>query len=237
MITDFHSHILPGVDDGSSCVAESVKLLQMEAEQGVRRVVATPHFYPQHDTPERFLRRREKAMQQLREGTADCTGLPEVILGAEVLFFSGISDSDQVLRLTIGEKRCILIEMPLCTWTNRMYQELEDIYVKHGIMPIIAHVDRYIRPHRTQGIPERLAEMPVMVQANASFFARLSTRRMALKMLRKQQIHVLGSDCHNLSDRKPNLQTAEQIIQTSLGLQAVEWIRNNEETVFSLSNS
>ena len=55
---DFHSHILPGVDDGSRSVEESLEMLRAVARQGIGTVVATPPFYANHDTPERFLRRR-----------------------------------------------------------------------------------------------------------------------------------------------------------------------------------
>ena len=57
-VIDFHSHILPGIDDGSASVEQSIAMLRMEAEQGIDHVVATPHFYPQYDTPEHFLRKR-----------------------------------------------------------------------------------------------------------------------------------------------------------------------------------
>ena len=60
-IIDFHSHILPGIDDGSESVEQSIAMLRMEAEQGITHVVATPHFYPRHDTPQRFLQRRKDA--------------------------------------------------------------------------------------------------------------------------------------------------------------------------------
>lgn len=234
MFTDFHSHILPGVDDGSGSVEESLAMLQMEADQGVCSVVATPHFYPRQDSPDRFLSRREKAMGRLQEALGKDGKYPQVLLGAEVLFFPGISESDQLERLTFDGKRCILIEMPIPQWTKQMYRELENIYSRRGILPIIAHVDRYIRPFHTHGIPEQLSQLPVMVQANAGFFIRPSTRHMALKMLRRQQIHILGSDCHNLSDRRPNLASAEQIIRSSLGTEALQWIQSNEEEILSL---
>ena len=64
---DFHSHILPGIDDGSKSVEMSIKMLRREAQQGISRVVATPHFYPQTDNPERFLRRRAEAERILFE--------------------------------------------------------------------------------------------------------------------------------------------------------------------------
>ena len=54
-IIDFHSHILPGIDDGSADPEESLELLRRSARQGIRKMVATPHFYPRYDSPEKFL--------------------------------------------------------------------------------------------------------------------------------------------------------------------------------------
>jgi protein-tyrosine phosphatase len=55
-ISDFHTHILPAMDDGSASVEESIALLELEAAQGVERVVLTPHFYPMRESPAEFLR-------------------------------------------------------------------------------------------------------------------------------------------------------------------------------------
>lgn len=216
-IIDFHSHILPGIDDGSQSVEESIALLRKEAEQGVTQVIATPHFYPRYDAPEQFLKRRSEAEAALREEMSKHAGLPQLFVGAEVYFFNGISDCEAILPLTIDKKRCILIEMPLAPWTEKMYQELEGLYSKQGLMPVIAHVDRYFGKFRTFGIPERLAELPVLVQANAEFFLNRSTAAKALRMLKKDQIHLLGSDCHNLVSRSPNLMEAVTLIENRLG--------------------
>lgn len=231
MITDFHTHILPGIDDGSASVEESLALLRLEAEQGIDRVVATPHFYANHDTPERFLHRREQAARRLREEMEKNNCQTEFFLGAEVYFFSGMSDSDALNELTIYKKKYILVEMPFTEWTDRMYREIEAIYRKQGLTPIIAHVDRYITPFRSFGIPERLADLPVLVQANAGFFLKASTSRMAMKMLSRDQIHLLGSDCHNLTTRKPNLGDAVSRIRTRLGQEAVERICGYEQDI------
>lgn len=230
-VIDLHSHVLPGIDDGSASVAESIDMLRMEAEQGITHVVATPHFYPRHDDPHRFLQRRAEAEARLREEMAKHTGLPELTVGAEVHYFSGISSSEIVSELTIGGKKCILIEMPHSPWTKAMYRELEEIPARFGITPIIAHVDRYIGPWRTFGIPERLEELPVLVQANASFFRELSTASMAMRMLRQEQIHLLGSDCHNCHDRKPNLGGVVERIEKRLGSEALARIHEFERFV------
>lgn len=224
IVTDFHSHILPNVDDGSASIEASLTMLRMEVEQGIEHVIATPHFYPQRDNPDRFLERRDRAIAKLREAMGADENLPAITLGAEVYFFRGMSESDQLSRLTIDGKKCILVEMPLAPWSEDMYQELEAIWSRRGILPIIAHIDRYIRPLRTYGIPERLVDMPVLVQANAEFFLNKSTAGMALRMLKADRIHLLGSDCHNTTTRKPNLGDALQLIRHKLGDAALQRI-------------
>ena len=230
-IVDFHSHILPRMDDGSKSVEMSIEMLKMHAKQGISHVVATPHFYPQHDTPERFLARRAKAEIALREEMGKYPDLPTLSLGAEVYYFPGISDSEGISELTIDGKRCILIEMPNGSWTDSMYRELEGLYVKQGLVPIVAHIDRYIGRFRTYGIPGRLAQLPVLVQANAEFFLERKTSSMALRMLKQEKIHLLGSDCHNLSSRVPNLGGALELIESRLGNAPLAAIREVQTQV------
>ena len=230
-IVDFHSHILPGIDDGSASVEESIAMLQLEWSQGIGHVVATPHFYPRYETPEDFLRKRDQAESALMAAVQCLNGLPQVHIGAEVYFFRGISETEALPQLTIRGKNCILIEMPPAPWPESFYQELEAIWHRRGITPVIAHIDRYIAPFRTHGIPQRLQQLPVLVQANAGFFLRNRTRRMALKMLRGDQIQLLGSDCHNLDSRPPMLGAAVQVIEEHLGKQALDRILAYQEDV------
>ena len=80
--------------------------------------------------------------------------------------------------------------MPQAPWSPRDWQELAEIPDKQGLTPIIAHLDRYIRPMRTYGIPQRLEELPVLVQANASFFCEGFASGMAMKMLKSKLIEI-----------------------------------------------
>ena len=214
---DFHSHILPCVDDGSKSLEQSLAMLAEEKAQGVTCVVATPHFYPQHDQIDAFLARRAKAWEVLKAGLEKDPGLPQVRLGAEVHYFRGISNCDRLHHLAVDGGNYVLIEMPHTVWTEEMYRELERIYIRWDLQPIIAHVDRYLGRFRTYGIPQRLAQLPVLVQANAEFFLEKATAGMALRMLKAEQIQLLGSDCHNLSSRKPNLGDAVEQIRRKLG--------------------
>lgn len=218
---DFHSHILPGIDDGSASPEMSIEMLRMEAQQGVTCVVATPHFYPQYDNAEQFLLKRSQAEQMLRSEMEKHTDLPQVIVGAEVAYFRGISEAESLPLLTINDSNCILIEMPPAPWSKVFYEELEAIWTKRGIVPIVAHIDRYIAPLATCGIPRTLAQMPVLVQANASFFTEWFTASMAMRMLKADQIHLLGSDCHNTTVRKPDLGAALARIEEKMGSDAL----------------
>ena len=206
-------------------------MLRIEAEQGIRHVVATPHFYPRYETPEEFLRKRDQAEEKLMAAVKGTPGLPQISVGAEVYYFRGISESEFLPQLTIRGKQCILIEMPPAPWPESVYQELEAIWRRWGIMPVIAHVDRYISPFHTHRIPQRLQQLPVLVQANASFFLGNRTKRMALKMLRGDQIQLLGSDCHNLDSRYPKLGAAVDVIRQRLGDGVLERIQTYQEVV------
>ena len=214
---DFHSHILPGIDDGSQSLETSIAMLKQAAEQGITHMVATPHFYPQYDTPDRFLEKRDEAEAALRAEMAGHTGLPELTVGAEVYYYPGIGTSESIGRLTIGGSDYLLVEMPASRWTNAMYQDLEDLFYKQGLVPVVAHLDRYIRPFRTYGIPSRLEKMPTLIQVNAEFFMNRFTAPMALRMLKNESIHLLGSDCHNLTTRQQNLGAAMEKIEKKLG--------------------
>lgn len=231
---DFHSHILPEMDDGSASVEESLAMLRLSAEQGIRHVVATPHFYAHRDTLDRFLEARDRSEAVLREEMKKCNGLPRLHMGAEVLFFRGISECDFLHKLTISGKRCILIELPPAPWPEEIYRELAQIRLKQGITPVIAHIDRYVGPFRNREIPKRLAQLPVLVQANGAFFLQRSTASMAMKLLQADQIQLLGSDCHNMSQRKPNLGPALQRIVRKLDRDVLSRMHSYEEMLLEV---
>lgn len=232
MIADVHSHILPGIDDGSASPEESAALIAMLQEQNVPWVAATPHFYPHRDHPDRFLERRAKAAQALEAFLEEKGDLLPIVLGAEVYYYPGMSDSDALKQLTFGHSPYILVEMPMSPWTDAMFRELAQIREKQGLIPVVAHVDRYIRPLRQHGIPARLEKMPVLVQANASFFLRRGTRSLALRMLKKGQIHLLGSDCHNTAHRPPRLGEAVELIRRELGESALLTLAETAKNIY-----
>ena len=211
----------------------SIEMLLMEAQQGITHVVATPHFYAQRDQLDTFLQRRDEAYQALQREMELYSGLPEVLLGAEVSFFRGISESEFLKKLMIHQNRCLLIELPTPPWDEAIFRELEAIWVRREILPIIAHIDRYISRWKSGPVLKRLSQLPVIVQANSEFFLNKKTAGFAMKMLKNEQIHLLGSDCHNMSSRKPDLGQAVDRITKKLGTDSLNRISEYENKVLN----
>lgn len=228
---DFHTHILPQIDDGSSSLDMSLQMLRTEAEQGVKTVVLTPHFYPWEHTPETFLEKRNQAYFMLQEAAAQDASLPELVLGAEVHFFRGMSHSDSIKSLAIGQTKHLMVEMPTSRWTSEMLSELEMMERNLGLTPIIAHLDRYLSPWTSTKLIKKLEQLPVLIQVNASFFESRWNTRMAKRLLSRGMIHLLGSDCHNTTTRPPCLPTAIKGIEQLMG-EALDEISEIQESLF-----
>lgn len=206
---DFHSHILPEIDDGSASVEMSRDMLRMEQEQGVNAVIATPHFYPLLDTPENFLQRRQAAVEALGE-----TPIP-VVCGAEVAYFEGISYCEELSQLCIGQTRLLLLEMPIGPWNTRLVDEVVGLPATIGVVPVLAHIDRYRSQVRKWG--DELLSKGVLFQCNAAAFVRFGSRRWAMDQLVMDRIHFIGSDCHDITNRPPNMAAAAKVIRDKIG--------------------
>ena len=120
-VIDFHSHILPEIDDGSRNVETSIGMLRMCREQGVDIMIATPHFYADSNRVERFVENRKNAYDKVMAENAD---IPHIMMGAEVAFFDGISRAERVDALTIEGTNIMLLEMPFVTWSDSRQQLL-----------------------------------------------------------------------------------------------------------------
>lgn len=198
---DFHAHILPGMDDGSRSVSESISMLRLEGRQGVRAVVATPHFYAEENTPESFLKKRESAWQELQPYL--WPELPGVILGAEVQYFEGICAVEAIGELKISGTDLLLLEMPFRKWSDRVLEDVLQLSSDPDTRVILAHFDRYLS-QQPKGVWDWLVKNGILLQANVSIFGSWLTGRRAARMLEKGQLHALGSDCHNMKERRPN---------------------------------
>lgn len=203
-ICDIHGHFLPDMDDGCKSANEAVALLKESYCQGIEKMFATPHYYPV-ESVERFLERRERSAQLLRaQLKEEQTAVPEYVLGAEVAFYRGLSQNPELEKLCLGQSRYLLLEMPFQKWSGDMIREVSSICGTRGIIPILAHIERYISQQRTE-ILEQLLNLNVLVQMNAEALLRFGSRGQARSMLKNDVVQLLGSDCHNLTSRPQNL--------------------------------
>lgn len=203
---DFHCHILPGVDDGSGSVSESLAMLRQSFLQGVDLMVSTCHFYADEEYPQTFLERRNRAFRKLQNAMLLSPNVyPRIVLGAEVLYFPGIDQAEEISTLKIGASQCILIEPPMTAWSDDMLDEIAQLGENFHCTPVIAHVDRYMNHLEDDTLMYRLRERNMVVQVNGSYFVNPKTVKAAVQHLKNGDIQLIGSDCHNLDSRAPNL--------------------------------
>ena len=221
---DLHTHILPGMDDGAKTVEEALQMLRIEAEQGVGAVALTPHYYRTKERPESFLERRRVAMERLLEATKDKV-YPRFSLGAEVAMVPSMEDWSDLADFCYDNTKTLLVELPIQPWTPEVFYRLYNLENRCGILPMIAHVDRYFFYQSRKNI-EQLLEMGYPVQVSAEALSHWVSRKNAINLLKKNY-GVLISDCHNTNTRRPNMADGLQVIEKKLGkqtaLEIVEW--------------
>lgn len=216
---DIHAHILPGMDDGSADAGETAQLLCLSRRQGVTLVAATPHFYAIKDTPENFLSRRQAAVEKMEY---DAQAMPRLLLGAEVAYFDGMDHCEELRQLQIGQSSLLLVEMPFTAWSDRMVYEIISFRNRLGLQPVLAHVDRYDRRDQFPKYRRMLLEEGVLFQCNAEAFLAGFSGARYVRMLKRGELHFLGSDCHNMRSRPPKLDQTQTVITRKLGSQAIE---------------
>lgn len=231
-IIDMHCHILPGVDDGARDVETSLAMLEASRAQGVQYMVATPHFYATRDRVDTFLDRRREAWETLKSRMG--ADYPGIVLGAEVAFFRGISRAERLEALKIEGTDCLLLEMPFRPWSEDDVDEVSEILEKHGYTIILAHIERYLAMRGNADYIGNLLELPVLAQINAESLLDWRQRGKLIKMVRNGQVHLLGSDCHGIHHRPPNLGEGREILRRKTGteyLDRIDW--RSEELLFN----
>ena len=187
-IVDFHAHILPLADHGSRSVENSVKQLRLAAKHGITKIVATPHFEPQNETVDAFLRRRAHAVKLLLPYlTPD---MPKIYLGAEVLLCSGMHAMPKLDKLTVAGTNVILLERPFFRLDREIALAINRI-AEQGYTVLLAHIDRY-DPEETRSI----LYPNVYAQLNSRAMRSIFARKRFLPFLRDRKVAAFGSDLH-----------------------------------------
>ena len=194
---DIHSHIIPNVDDGARSVEETFNILKEAQEAGFTDVILTSHFllnYYETNAKE-LIFWKEKLQEVLKKQ------------GTKINLHSGMeiyitNQMEELLEnkkiLTLANSRYMLIELPLAT--NVKYFDYVVYYLEaKGIKPIIAHPERYKCVQKDPDIVEEYIEKGCLIQCNYGSIVNLYGReaeKTIKTILKKNQVHFLGSDVH-----------------------------------------
>lgn len=212
-LTDIHTHILFGVDDGAKNIGDSMGILDEEREQKVDKIVLTPHYGPKFGHPdaamlkERYMELCERAAQYYPEIS--------LYLGSELYYQEKtVSDLDKGKALTMNNTRYVLTEFGVTDSYSYIYRAIQNLSYA-GYIPIIAHAERYESVFGHVERVEELVDLGAYIQLNAEsltggFFDRRTS--FCRKLLKEGLMHFTGSDCHDLRERRPNMAQAAQIL-------------------------
>lgn len=210
----------------------SLDMLRIMKEQNINTVVATPHFYADENRIDDFLNNREKAYSSIK-AEIEKIGI-NIKLGAEVTYFQGISKADEIKKLTTEGTSILLLELPFDKWGESVIEEVYYLVHKRKFTVVLAHLDRYLSISENKKYIKKLIKMPLVVQINAGSILDNKRKKKTYSLIKKCDKIVLGSDCHNLTSRKPNLLDCRNIIIGDLGEKAILNIdKYGEEILFN----
>ena len=200
MLTDYHCHILPGMDDGAQDVDTSLEMIEIMKEQGVERIIATPHFYAHEERSlTEYLLRREDAYDSI----AELAAVQNIMLGAEVAIEHGISKIHGIEQLAIEDTGMILLELPFRDYEDWISDEINALASEYGLKIILAHIHRYLQYYSPENF-ERILKTDAVFQFNNDAFL-VPREKKLLKQLKEKNCRIVfGSDAHNTDSRCPN---------------------------------
>ena len=200
---DFHSHVLPGIDDGSKDPQMSAQMLKTLYSQGVRHSVLSSHFYGRRHSPEEYLKIRQEAFDRLMT-VYEPDRMPILHLGAEVALSQHMMKWE-LSGMKLDGTNIIMLELP-----GRYEDWIDDIIYEFsvtGYKIMIAHLDRVIESYPKQKWM-KLLDKNFIYQINNDSLSSMKIRKTIEKLAKEGADFVLGSDAHNITDRSPNFDEA-----------------------------
>ena len=227
MVIDFHSHIMPKVDDGAKSLEMSLEMMKKSAEMGVDTIVSTSHCYPYSEEDiERFLSKRKSAFERI----AEFCDVPKIRLGCEVHLTCDISRFSNIEKLCIENTRYMLVEMPVSNWDENQVEYIYRLTAK-GIVPIIAHDER--NAHQKHELRQMIYDLDVLAQLNAPSLFIPRFKKEIDNLMKRGIVHVLGTDMHNMDTRKPCFADTKKALDKRYGKKCWEYFMNNSERILN----
>ena len=195
---DTHSHILPGIDDGSRDIAESIAMVQKLVSQGVTDIIATPH-YMDGTTFVSPRKKNLKLLEELKQALVDEGVKVNLYLGNEIFIDEKIPKLVKASKISpMADSKYLLVELPLDDEFPNYEGYLQDL-INCGFKVVLAHPERYTIIQENYEIVKNLSKMGVLMQCNVgSFVGRYGkqAKKTIKRMAKDKLIFMLGSDIH-----------------------------------------
>jgi protein-tyrosine phosphatase len=199
LLTDFHSHLIPGIDDGCRTIAESLELIRQFADLGYKKLITTPHIQDEffRNTPEIILNGLEELKNAVRKSGIKI----QIEAAGEYLIDDGFEKKIKTGELlTFGQKH-ILVEMSYFMDHPNLKSILFQLQIE-GYKVILAHPERYSYWDTKWSKFEELKERGILFQLNTVSVAGYygpAVKKMAEYFINKEMYDFMGSDMHNQS--------------------------------------
>lgn len=226
---DFHSHILPKVDDGSDDLDMSMNMLQHSVKEGTEYICATPHYIQGE-----YEISRDKYITDLNNLKQNAPSI-NILTGLELYISPDLVNLYRAKKIWgINDTKYLLIELPM----NQFPLYTEDILYNlrlEGLTPIIAHPERNTKIIDNVDLLIKLVNEGTLVQMNAGSLIGIYgsyIKKFAEQLVDMNLVHVLGSDAHNDTKRTTRLKEGFEILKTR-NPQLYNWILKNEKNIIN----
>ena len=225
---DFHSHILPGIDDGATDPDVSRKQLLLLKKQGVDKVFLTPHFDFRYEEKNSFLTRREEAYNALLS-VYDRETMPAVYLGSEIYMSFGMDKYD-FDGLQLEGTGIYLIEFPRQPYGAWMAELIETLLFERRMSVMIAHVNRVTDVYDKKVCRNLFDYEDLIFQINTEAFRGFIAKDPFKNYDAAGLKFVLGTDTHDLDSRAPDYDRALKKLNSS----SLSYIKKSVELTTAL---
>lgn len=195
--TDMHCHLLPGVDDGSHDITETVACLRTMASVGFKKVYFTPHFQAKYPNKEDDILQR---FEKLKKELANHTDLPEIAaVSGEYRFDPLFARRPGVDKVVLLPNNMLLSEFSLHD-NNYMPIDIFQTYMDMHYTIILAHPERYpyLGPHSPE--IKKMKDMGILFQINIlsldGFYGQVAMEK-GFEYIERGYVELLGTDMHN----------------------------------------
>ena len=223
---DIHSHLIPGVDDGSQSLEESLSLLKQAERDGITELITTPHFMKNGE----FRMKAPELVQRFSELKQVYKGPIKLHLGNELYIHPDLPELlEKDENLTLAESDYILVEFPFQNYEDEFDEILYELSLKYRI--IIAHPERYSYVQEDPNFCLRWLNEGYYLQSNQNSLFMKETKKVLIPMIEHGFVSFVASDAHN-EHRPCVLSEAREFLAEEFGEQfAVQLIEKNPEKI------